>query len=151
MTSFEDVKRHKSVSRVFKIDTQFPNFSQSPDRLPNPRFLFVRIVRRIGGGQLGLRLHSPNGQITEFREILQILQISGDWASPWFLFLTTFGQWVHASSWSLPYQRIFSIDLKSRKTEILWPLTGASLIVKSLILPIPTTLVVDWPPSLRCA
>ena len=35
------------------IDTQFPDFSQSPDRSPNPRFVFVRNVRRIGGSQLG--------------------------------------------------------------------------------------------------
>ena len=47
------------------IEPQLSNFSQIKDRSPNPQFLFVRIVGRIGGGQLGLRLHSPNGQITE--------------------------------------------------------------------------------------
>ena len=47
------------------IEFQFPNFSKSPDRPSNPQILFVRIVRRIGGGQLGLSFHSPNGQITE--------------------------------------------------------------------------------------
>ena len=55
---------------IFMIDTQqFTNFSRTPNRQPNPQFLFVQIVQRTRGGQLGLRLHSPHGQITEFGEI----------------------------------------------------------------------------------
>ena len=57
-----------------QLDTQyFTNFSRTPNRLPNPQFLFVQIVQRTRGGQLGLRLHSPNGQISEFGEIQIIL------------------------------------------------------------------------------
>ena len=41
---------------------------QSPDRPPNPRIVFVWIFLRIGSGQLGLRLHSPNSQITELEK-----------------------------------------------------------------------------------
>ena len=59
-------------STIFKMIESQSDFSQTPGRSPNPRLLFARIVRRIGGGQLGLRLHSLNGQITElekFREL----------------------------------------------------------------------------------
>ena len=44
---------------IFFIDTQFFDFSQAPNRLPNPQFLFILIVLRIGRGQLGSRLTSP--------------------------------------------------------------------------------------------
>ena len=57
----------KGLDRISVVD-----FSKSPDRPPNPRIVFVRIVRRMGCGLLGLRLRSPNGQITElekFREL----------------------------------------------------------------------------------
>ena len=38
---------------ISEIDSQFFNFSRTQDRSPNPRFLFVQIFQRIGGGPLG--------------------------------------------------------------------------------------------------
>ena len=55
------------------IDTQFPGFSRSPDRSPNPQIVFDQIVWRIGGGQFGLRLHSPNGQFTKLEKFGELL------------------------------------------------------------------------------
>ena len=48
-----------------KREPQESDFSGTPE--------LVRIVRRIGGGQLGLRHHSPNGQIPKLGEIRRIL------------------------------------------------------------------------------
>ena len=47
------------------IESKWTDFSKTPEEPQNLQFLFVRIFLRIGGGQFGLRLHSPNGQITE--------------------------------------------------------------------------------------
>ena len=51
-----------------KIESQKSYFSKSLDRAPNPRIVFVRIVQRVESGQLGLRLPSPYGQITELEK-----------------------------------------------------------------------------------
>ena len=53
---------------IQRIESHCPNFSKSPDKPPNPRIMFVQIFLRIGGGQLRLRLHSPNSQITELEK-----------------------------------------------------------------------------------
>ena len=45
--------------QVKMIDTLYSDISRTPQRSPNPRFLFVRIFLRIGGGQLGQSLTSP--------------------------------------------------------------------------------------------
>ena len=55
----------ESVKRTKLIEPQLSDFSKSPEETDILQILFVRIFLRIGGGQLGLRLHSPNGQITE--------------------------------------------------------------------------------------
>ena len=50
------------------IESQWTDFSKSPEEPKNLQFLFFQIFLRIGGGQFGLRLHSPYGQITEFEK-----------------------------------------------------------------------------------
>ena len=55
-------------------------------------------------------------QISEKRIVSQVAHLpilrlqTEDQDSLQFLFLTTFGRWVHEPSWSLPYLRIFSGD-----------------------------------------
>ena len=59
------------------IESQQTNFSKSPDRPPNPQIVFVQIFLRIGGDQLGLRLHSPNGSKWPDYQIGEIQRIVG--------------------------------------------------------------------------
>ena len=63
-----------ALSLVLKqIDIIYSDFSRTPDGSPNPWFFFIQIVQRIGGGQLGLRLHFQNGPITKLGEIWKIV------------------------------------------------------------------------------
>ena len=89
-----------SWSRGKRASLGVTDFSRSPDMSPNSQFVFVQIVRRIGGGQLGMRLHSPIGQITRLGEIRRIVgwQLGTLSFSPIFLLLLAL-KWI--SSWQL--------------------------------------------------
>ena len=70
---------------------------------------------------------------------LQIGQVNLE--SQWFLFLTTFGQWVHAPSCSLPHVWIFSGDCEKSEN---WDPTEKTFWTKKLNTP-KRTFQNDWP------
>ena len=86
------------------IDTQWTNFSKSTDLSRDLAILFVQIFLRIGVGQLGLRLYSPNGSKWPDYWIVEIWRIVG-----WQLATLSFSPylfWLLARKWSCSWQWI---------------------------------------------